>query len=368
MSPLLFAVIAALVKIGFVVGFVLGLVTILTWMERRQSAMMQDRIGPNRADIKIAGRSFRFWGLLHPIADALKMMRKEDFVPAGAHRGLYTIAPLFAMAAPIIVFAVLPFGPLLCWGAFSEVAPDAAMCSPAVRLQIAHLDGGLLFVFAISSLSVYGYTLAGWASYNKWSLMGGMRASAQMISYEVTMGLAIIGALLVYGTLEPWEMVEAQRGGLAEWGIFRQPLGFVLFFAAALAETKRAPFDMPEAESEIIGYHIEYGGMRFAMFMAGEFIEVVGAAAVITAVFLGGHYLPFGIDGWLVASVPHWAYVLIGVAVWGAKVVALCTLQLAIRWTVPRFRYDQVMRLGWKGLLPASLVNVALTAVWVAWR
>jgi len=365
---LAFAIVAALVKIGFVLGIVVGaIVPLLTWLERRQSAMMQDRIGPNRADLRIGGRSLRFWGLLHPIADAIKMLRKEDFVPAGAHRGLFTIAPVFAMAAPIIVFAVLPFGPTLCWDALWAVDPEMASCAPAVRLQIAHLDAGLLFVFAISSLSVYGYTLAGWASYNKWALLGGLRASAQMISYEVTMGMAVVGALLVYGTLEPLAMVEAQRDGLLAWGIFRQPIGFVLFFVAALAETKRAPFDMPEGESEIIGYFVEYGGMRFGMFMAGEFIEVVGASAMVVTVFLGGHYLPFGIDEAL-RGLPHAAYVLVGVGVWLAKVMVLCMLQLAVRWTLPRFRYDQLMRLGWKGLLPASLANVALTAVWNAWR
>jgi NADH-quinone oxidoreductase subunit H len=363
-----FAVVAALVKIAFVLAVVVaGIVPVLTWMERRQSAMIQDRIGPNRADLLLFGRRFRFWGLLHPVADAIKMLRKEDFVPAGAHVGLFTIAPVFAMAAPLIVFAVIPFGPTLCWGSLGIVDPGGAECSRPVRLQIAHLDAGLLFVFAIASLSVYGYTLAGWASYNKWALLGGLRASAQMISYEVTMGLAVVGALLVYGTLEPGAMVEAQRGGLLQWGIVRQPLGFVLFTVAALAETKRAPFDMPEGESEIIGYFVEYGGMRFAMFMAGEFIEVVGAAAMITTVFLGGHYLPFGIDEAL-RALPHWTYVMAGVAVWIGKVMILCTLQLAVRWTLPRFRYDQLMRLGWKGLLPASLCNVAATAVIHAWR
>jgi len=365
----LFAVTAALVKVIFVLGFVVGLVVpLLTWLERRQSAMMQDRIGPNRADILLFGRRFRAWGLLHPIADAIKMLRKEDFVPAGAHKGLFTIAPVFAMAAPIIVFAVIPFGPTLCWGALWDVAPDPSSCASPTRLQIAHLDAGLLFVFAISSLSVYGYTLAGWASYNKWALLGGLRAAAQMISYEVTMGLAIVGALLVYGTLEPFAMVEAQRDGLMQWGVFRQPLGFILFFVAALAETKRAPFDMPEGESEIIGYFVEYGGMRFGMFMAGEFIEVVGAAAMITTVFLGGPFLPLGIDAALLQSLPHWAYVMAGVAVWGMKVMLLCMLQLAVRWTLPRFRYDQLMKLGWKGLLPASLLNLTATAVFSAWR
>jgi NADH-quinone oxidoreductase subunit H len=360
------AVVAALLKIAFVVGFVMGLVVpLLTWFERRQSAMMQDRIGPNRADIRLFGRRYRAWGLLHPVADAIKMLRKEDFVPAGAHKGLYTVAPVFAMAAPLIVFAVIPFGPVLCRDALAAVAPGT--CASPVRLQIAHLDGGLLFAFAISSLSVYGYTLAGWASYNKWALLGGLRASAQMISYEVTMGMAIIGALLVYGTLEPLAMVEAQREGLLQWGVFRQPLGFVLFFVAALAETKRAPFDLPEGESEIIGYFVEYGGMRFAMFMAGEFIEVVAASAIITTVFLGGPFLPLGIDGALLQTLPHWAYVLFGVAVWGGKVMVLCTLQLAVRWTLPRFRYDQLMRLGWKGLLPASLLNLTATAVLTAW-
>ncbi|MEK6607533.1 MAG: NADH-quinone oxidoreductase subunit NuoH [Myxococcota bacterium] len=329
----------SLAKYLGLLGIVMGIVPVLTWMERRQSALMQDRIGPNRANI---GR-FRAWGLFHPIADGIKMFMKEDFIPAHAHKPLFTLAPIVALAPVLIVLAVIPYGP---------------------GMQAARLDVGLLFLFGVLSLSVYGATLAGWASYNKWAMLGGLRASAQMISYEVTMGMAALGALMIYGTLEPGAMVEAQRGGfcgIGHWGIFRQPLGFVLFTVAAIAETKRAPFDLPEGEPEILGYFVEYSGMRFGMFFMGEFAEVVVSSAVITTLYLGGWIMPW--DSAVAVGAPHALYVAHGVAMWVGKVFVLCALQLALRWTLPRLRYDQLMRLGWKQLLPASLANVLATAV-----
>lgn len=338
MNDTLRSALVSLLQYLVLFAIVMAIVPLLTWMERRQSALMQDRIGPNRANI---GR-FRFWGLLHPLADAIKMLMKEDFVPARAHKLLFTIAPIIALAPVLIVIAIIPYGP---------------------GLQAAKLDVGILCLFAFMSLVPYGAALAGWASYNKWALLGGMRASAQMISYEVTMGMAALGAILVYGTVSPEAMVQAQGANPLHWGIVRQPIGFILFFVAALAESKRGPFDLPEGESEIIGYFVEYSGMRFGMFYMGEFAEVVVSSAVLTTLFLGGWYMPW--DAAVASAAPNWLYTVHGVAMWTAKVFVLCALQLTVRWTLPRFRYDQLMRLGWKGMLPASLANVVATAIWI---
>jgi NADH-quinone oxidoreductase subunit H len=418
--------IPALAKVHLIVlAFIMPLASLLTWMERKQSAMMQDRVGPNMARITIGGLTLRLWGLLHIATDGLKMLFKEDFVPRRAHRQLYTLAPLMAFIPALVVFAIVPFGDALCYGRLLDVISqaDVDQCADGrggTPLQIAQIDVGLLYYFAIASLATYGTTLAGWSSYNKWAVLGSLRASAQMISYEVAIGLTIVGALLVYGTLEPHALVKAQL--LTHWGILLQPVAFVLFFTAAIAETKRAPFDLPEGESEIIGYFIEYSGMRFGLFYLGEFIEVVFVSALVTTLFLGGWSLPFGILGahgftsalaaqaffagggvalcvigamiWRASkhaeafasvlliigtaqlvlgvwsaftgwgtSLPHLLVVTIGMVTWGLKVLALCWLQLLIRWTLPRFRYDQLMSLGWKGLLPLSIANIVATAV-----
>ncbi|HJZ85131.1 MAG TPA: NADH-quinone oxidoreductase subunit H [Polyangia bacterium] len=349
----------ALGKLIFLVGIVVMLLTsVLTWAERRQSAMMQDRLGPNRANL---GR-FRFWGLTHFLADALKMLFKEDVVPARAHKPLYTLAPVLALAPVLIVFAIIPFGDFLCLHDLgARGISDAAQCSQgSTYLQVAHMDIGILFYFAIASLSVYGAVLAGWSSYNKFGLLGGLRASSQMMAYEVTLGMSLLGLFLVYGTIEPHTLVKAQGPTLWHWGIVTQPLGFLLFLTSALAETKRTPFDQVEGEPEIIGHFVEYSGLRFGMFYLGEFIEVVFTAAVLTTCFFGGWYLPF----WdaTQSSLPHWLVVLIQFGTWFGKVAFFCWLQLMIRWSLPRFRPDQLLQLGWLRLLPASILNVVGTA------
>jgi len=355
-------IVGALVKIAILLGFALNLSAILTWMERRQSAMMQDRIGPVRANI---GR-LRLKGLLHPIADALKLLMKEDFIPPQASRAVFVIAPILALVPVLTVFAVIPFGPTVCLDQLSAVDPNTAVCH-AEALQIANIDVGLLFIFAIASLGVYGTALAGWASFNNYGLLGGLRASSQMLAYEITMGMAVIGTLLVFGTLEPMAIVREQRT-LLEWGIFRQPLGFILFFFAAIAETKRAPFDIPEGESEIVGYFVEYSGTRFMTFYLGEFIEIVFVGCIVTTLFFGGWQLPgladrgLALFGWE-SPLPHWAVAALRMGTFFFKVFVICFLQLAIRWTLPRLRFDQLMRLGWKGMLPASILNVVATAV-----
>jgi NADH-quinone oxidoreductase subunit H len=362
-----FTAVVATIKILFMVlGFAMPLASILTWMERRQSAMMQDRLGPNRANIG----PFRAWGITHFLADALKFMAKEDFVPPKAHKFLFMWAPIMAMAPALIVSAIIPFGSPLCWGQLTQTLGAGAVCEQPIRLQIAQLDAGLLFYFAISSLAVYGATLAGWASHNKWAMMGGLRASSQMMSYEVTMGMAVLGTFLVFGTLEPGAIVAQQRvifdlSDLSHsWGIFSQPLGFLLFLTAAIAETKRTPFDIPEGEPEIIGYFVEYSGLRFGMFFLGEFLEIVFSSAIMVTLFFGGWHWGETIDGFLVSHIPNGLLAIVTFTMWALfKVVPFCAFQLLIRWSLPRFRSDQLMRLGWQRLLPVSIANVVGTAL-----
>jgi NADH-quinone oxidoreductase subunit H len=383
-----------------VLALVMPLASLLTWAERRQSAMMQDRLGPNRANIG----PIRLKGILHFVADALKMISKEDFVPANVHKGLFALAPILALAPVLIAFAIIPFGPTIYPHNFTEqlnhydlaANPALPQFADGIRMQIWQVDFGLIFYFAILTLANYGGTIAGWASYNKWALLGGLRSSSQMMSYEVAMGLALMGAFLVAGSLEPGTIVangataKMSPANPANWLWLWQPLGLILFFTAAIAETKRAPFDIPEGEPEIIGYFVEYSGMRWGMFFLAEFIEIVFISAVITSVFLGGYHFPFldpdgfriggemtavmGADGverfvnlgGSVALLPHWAVSLIQFATFGAKVVLLCWFQLMIRWTLPRFRADQLMNLGWKLLLPLALANVMVTAlIWL---
>jgi NADH-quinone oxidoreductase subunit H len=374
MDILLEALWGALKWLGLVMLFVMPVASLLTWAERRQSAMMQDRLGPNRANIG----KIRLWGILHFVADALKMLFKEDFVPARASRILFTLAPVLALAPVLIAFSLIPFGPPVNFGELGtvltrrDVTPVGTVLG-GEPMQVFVAEFGLLFYFAIASLANYGATLAGWASYNKWSLLGGLRASSQMMAYEVAMGLAIMGMFLTTGTLEPGAIVAWQTQHT--WGVVVQPLAFLLFFTAAIAETKRAPFDIPEGEPEIIGYFVEYSGLRFGMFFLGEFIEVVFASAIIVTVFFGGWDVPFlNYNGWrfdflgVESPWPHGLVVLVQVIFWTLKVIFFCWLQLLIRWTLPRFRPDQLMRLGWTKLLPLSLLNIMITALVILWN
>jgi NADH-quinone oxidoreductase subunit H len=350
--------------------FVMVIATLLTVAERKWSAMIQDRIGPNRARIALPFlRDRALGGLPHLPADVLKMLFKEDFAPAGADRLLFNLAPILAFAPSFALFAVVPAG------------PTVTINGLQIPMVVASPDFGILFVFAIASLAVYGTSLAGWSSNSKLALLGGVRASSQMISYEVALGLSLVGMMIVFSTVQLTVMTDAQARylwqtasefdfGLPAWGIFLQPLGFVLFFAAAFAETKRAPFDVPEGESEIIGYFVEYSGMKFGMFMISEFVEVVVLSGVTAAIFFGGYHLPFG-EQWL-SRLPlfqenPWLFgTLLGSVFW-IKVVLLCWIQLMIRWTFPRFRYDQIQALGWKRLLPVGIANVFLTGALILW-
>jgi NADH-quinone oxidoreductase subunit H len=320
-------------------------------------------------------------GLLHPAADGVKTAFKNDFEPAKGDKLLYQLAPWISFCPVLVLIAVVPFGPALCFGmtdgaidfsAFQGIEAVGHACeSGRFSLQVADLDVGILYFFAVAGTSIVGAALAGWASDNKFSLLGGMRAASQMVSYEVTLGLTVIGSLMIYGTVRIEEMVLWQAENA--WGIFVQPLGFFLFLAAAIAETKRVPFDIPEGESEIVaGYFTEYAGMKFALFFFAEFVAVIASSTLMVALFFGGWHLPFatatGIDvklgevSYFAASIEPSAMAVLGFVAMLAKVIGMCAMQIVIRWTLPRFRYDQLMRLGWRKLLPASLVNVMLTA------
>jgi NADH-quinone oxidoreductase subunit H len=302
-------------------------------------------------------------GLFHPLADAVKMFFKEDIVPAGADRVLHTLAPFFSVFFALAAFAGIPFGDRVVWD------------GQVIDLQVAKLDAALLYIFAMMSLGVYGVILAGFASRNNYALLGGLRATAQMISYEIALGIAIVGVILVYGTMDLQELVRGQGsylgGWIPFWGIVAQPVAFFVFLTAALAETKRIPFDLPEGESEIIGYFVEYSGMKFGMFFLADFLETILVACLATTLFFGGWQVPYLLpDGFHFpwgATVPlsQWTYVVLGVASFSVKALVFCWLFMQLRWTLPRFRYDQLMKLGWLGLFPISVANVTVTALWL---
>ena len=342
-------------RVLFVMLFVLNLGGLLTWVERKQSAIMQDRIGANRASIL----GLRLWGLFHPLADAIKMLTKEEFYPARADRVLFGLAPFVSVFCALVAFASIPFGDTL------------SVAGREVPLQALTFNVGLLYVFAMLSLGVYGVMMAGWSSANNYALLGGQRAAALMITAEVAIGASIVGVVMVYGSLNMMDIVRAQGavlgGWLPMWGILTQPLAFVLFLTAGIAATKRIPFDMPEGESEIIGYFVEYSGMKFGLFVMADLLETVVIAGMTVSLFLGGWQVPYLVrDGfafpWGAAfALPRVLVTLLQVLAFMAKVVAMIWFLMLIRWTLPRFRYDQAMRLGWLGLFPLSIANIVLT-------
>jgi len=349
----------ALLRIVAVLAMVMVMAGIYGWFERKVSALMQDRIGANRASIF----GFAGAGLINTMmADPLKFATKEDFVPSGVDRLLHTLAPCVGLFAVLVAFAALPFGDTVQVG------------GRYVPLQAVPLNVGILYILAMLSLSVYGVVLGGWASNNRFSFLGGIRGSAQMISYELAMGLSLVAMVMTYGTIDLQEMVRAQGhligGWLPAWGIFYQPLAFLLFLIAGIAETKRAPFDLPEGESELVGgYFTEYSGMKYLMFFMSDFIEVGVVAGIIATLFFGGWQVPYlGADGFhfpfgLSLALPAVVVILLQLATFLLKVVFFGWLQILIRWTLPRLRYDQLMWLGWKGMLPVSLFNVLATAL-----
>jgi NADH-quinone oxidoreductase subunit H len=322
-------------------------VSIMTWVERRVSAIIQYRWGPNRVGP---------FGLLQPIADGIKFIQKEDMMPAEAHKVFYVLAPALAVIPALCAFAVIPFGPTVT--AFGRT----------FNLVLLDLDGGLLWAFAATGLGVYALVLAGWSSNSKFALIGGLRSSAQLISYELPMALSVASVVLISGTLRPTLIVEQQAGSFLHWNVFGggwQLFGFLLFTVAGYAETNRMPFDLPEAEGELVaGYHTEYSGMRFAAFFMAEYINMMTSSALGITLFLGGWQLGVPTSwlpepGWLLWSLQIGAFVV--------KLAAFQFLYVWVRWTLPRFRYDQLMNLGWKGLLPLSLANLAFTALLVVY-
>ena len=362
-QPEIFLAWTSALKTVVIMGIVLTMVAYSVWAERKVSAFIQDRIGPNRVG----------WaGLIQPIADGVKLLLKENFVPASVNKFYFSIAPSLAMVPAILVLAVLPFGSTLF----------------GVPMVIADLDIGVLWVFAVSSLGVYGIVLAGWASNSKYPFLGGIRSSSQMISYELALGLSVIPVFMITGTLNLGEIVQYQvdNGWMVFPAWFSQGAGpleittdsgamfglslektllwipmmisFVIFMIAMFAETNRVPFDLPEAEQELVGgYHTEYSSMRFALFFLGEYAAMIAGAGVIVTLFLGGWSLPFVPDG-----SQGWFWGLVNIGTFFAKVAAIIFFFLWVRWTLPRFRFDQLMKLGWYVFFEVALVNIFITA------
>jgi NADH-quinone oxidoreductase subunit H len=367
----------SLVFIVYALGMLITFGTVLTWVERKQAAVMSDRLGANRAYIRIPYTQIKLvWmGLFHGIADGIKMLMKEDFTPRTHDWLAYTVAPWVVFTPVLLVFAVVPFGGMVDPGRLFPALADW-FGGRTYAMQIARLDAGLLVVFAFSGLTIIGTMLAGWSSDNKFSLLGGLRAGSQMISYELVMGLTVLGLILVYGTIDLDAMVRQQSGTvlgfLPAWGLVYQPFAAVLFMTAAIAENKRIPFDLPEAESELIaGYYTEYTSMKMGLFMFAEFIEIAIIGALFTTMFLGGYNLPYMNDAGLTLpggyqlAMSHGAVVITQLVVFLVKVMVVCSFQILVRWTLPRFRYDQVLRFAWKFMLPLALANLCLTAVLV---
>jgi len=366
-----------LIFILYAISVLMGFGTILTWVERKQAAVMADRIGANRAYLRIPFTQIKLiWlGLFHGMADGLKMLLKEDFQPRTFDRVAYAVAPWVVFTPVLLVFAVIPFGGTLIP---AQLFPGLAdwYGTKSYPMQIARMDAGLLIVFAFGGLSIIGAMLAGWSSENKFSLLGALRAGSQMISYELVMGLTVLGLILIYGTVDLFDIVRQQSGvvlgALPAWGIVYQPFAAILFMVAAIAENKRIPFDLPEAESELIsGYFTEYTSMKMGLFMFAEFIEIAIIAALFTTLFLGGFNLPYMSDsgfafpgGYKIAMSHGWV-VVTQLVVFLAKVFVMSSFQILVRWTLPRFRYDQVLRFAWKFMFPLAVINLIATAVWM---
>jgi NADH-quinone oxidoreductase subunit H len=354
--------IANVVTLLFVV--VMASAGLLTVAERKWSALIQNRIGANR--IKVFGSALG--GIPYLLADSLKLLFKERVEPVGRTRILYELAPMLAFAPVFALFAIVPVGPGIDISSIPRFLYDASGiaggATEKVALQVAHTDTGLLYIFAIASLQVYGTSLAGWASNNKLALLGGVRASSQMISYEVSLGLSLVGAMIAFRTLQLDQMVVEQGaqviGPIPALDILLQPIGFLIFFASAFAETKRVPFDLPESESEIVGYFVEYSGMKFGLMFIAEFIEIVVMSGIVTAVFLGGWH-PIFLEETLRQNLTPFWFASVGAAAFIVKMALMAWLQLTIRWLLPRFRFDQIQKLCWKILLPAALANVFVT-------
>ncbi|MFZ9595176.1 MAG: NADH-quinone oxidoreductase subunit NuoH [Bdellovibrionia bacterium] len=362
-----FDVIVLAAKAAFLIVILLQVVPIMAWVERRGSALMQNRLGPNRVGPL---------GLIQSLADAVKFIFKEDPVPAHVEKFFYVLAPLVSLVPAFMTFGVIPF------------ASSLSMDGRVIQFQVADLNVGILYIFAVASLGVYGIIMAGWASNNKYTVLGSLRSSSQMISYELSMGLSVIGIIMSFSSLKlgdiarqqgellthfgPWALPEFLQ--IPRWGILIQPLGFLVFLVAAFAETNRLPFDLPEGESEIVaGYHLEYGSMKFAMFMMAEYLNMFTASGLIATLYFGGWQLLPGmgiplhaISEWIGGGLAaEWVRIAFEFLSFFLKLAFFMWFFVWVRWTLPRFRYDQLMDLGWKVMLPLSLVNILGTGIWI---
>jgi NADH-quinone oxidoreductase subunit H len=363
-SVLLIESLAMLVKL--IVGVAVGaqVAPIMNWVERRQCALIQRRVGPNRVGIF----GTRLFGLGQPLADAVKLLFKEDFVPSHVNRAYYLLAPIIPAVIGLVSVQAIPFGKFVIVG------------EQIVRLQAVNLNAGYLVIFAVSALGVYGVALAGWSSNNKYALLGSLRASAQMVSYEISMAMSLLPIVLVFGSLDLQTLVDAQSntllfGFLPNWGVFYAPLSLCIFLVAILAETNRIPFDLSEGEAELVaGFLVEYGAMRWSLFFLGEYAMLFTLSALTVCLFFGGYEIPYLPQEQIVQTlsahtsnqVALWLAFLIGFATLIAKVAVLLVIFVQIRFTIPRFRYDQLMKVGWTVMFPLALANVAVTAIIVS--
>lgn len=364
--------------IGYGLALLMSFGGFLTWVERKVAALVADRIGANRAYIRLPFTQIKITaiGLFHGIADGLKMLLKEDFRPKTYDTYAYMVAPWVTFIPVLLVFAVIPFG-----GEFrpTEIFSFIPAFSDwfgnrVYHMQIADLDAGLLIFLAFGGLSSNGAMLAGWSSNNKFSLMGAIRAGSQMLSYEIMMGISVIGIILIHGTVNLYNIVTNQSemfwGFIPAWGIFTQPFAAILFLVAAMAENKRAPFDLPECESELVsGYFTEYNGMKMGMFMFAEFIEIAVFSALFAVLFLGGANLPymsntgFALPGGINIELSHTFIVFLQLVTFVTKILLLSAFQILVRWSLPRFRYDQLLSFAWKFIFPLGLLNILITAI-----
>lgn len=355
-------VVAMLVKVVVLLVVLMQIAPLMAWVERRGSALMQNRLGPNRIGPL---------GLFQSICDAIKFLWKEDTVPTHVDKFYYVLAPVISLVPSFMTFAVIPF------------ASEIQFGDHLIKFQVADLNVGVLYILSIASLGVYGIIMAGWSSNNKYALLGSLRSSSQMISYELSMGLSLVGIIMIYSSVSLGDIAAAQGQvlmhlgplNIPKWGIFVQPVGFLIFLTAAFAETNRLPFDLPEGESEIVaGYHLEYGSMKFAIFMMAEYVNMFTASGLLATLYFGG---------WQMLPGLHWVHealhqalglsdfandllrVLFELGSFGAKVVFFMWFYVWVRWTLPRFRYDQLMDLGWRVMLPLSLVNVLATGLMI---
>lgn len=330
----------AAIKIASVLGVLLISVAYAVYAERKVSAFIQNRYGPNRVGYE---------GTLQPFADVIKLVFKEDIIPVKADKPIHTLAPMISIFVALTTIAVVPFG------------HQIELFGRMIALQITDVNVGILYILALTSLGVYGITLSGWSSNSKYSLFGGIRSSAQMISYELSMGLSIVGIVLITGSLSLQDIVLHQYGWM--WNLVLQPLGFIIFLVASFAETNRSPFDLPEAEPELVGgYHTEYSSMKFALFFLAEYANMIVSATVITTLYLGGWQFPY----LQTFGLPPMVVSILQVLVFCAKVAFMVFFFIWVRWSLPRFRYDQLMNLGWKVMLPLSILNIIVTAIVVA--